>query len=858
MLQLGDKFYSWIHCPPVNKVFSLIIQDEKQRDISSQVTSEAVAFAVRNEPPNSNRNYQPKYSHLKCDRCNLAGHTAENCCQHLKCDHCGYKGHTIDICRKLKRENVQGDRKGFSNSLSRANHVNSKSDKAETTSSYNLTADQYHDLLELINRTKSVSVANQVSTMNNISGIAPKYLTYGKNIIWIFDTGATDHMTCSSQFFTTSSPVTNRYVYLPNHALAQVTHIGTIHFSKSLILYNVLCVPSFELNLISVAKLNQTSSCHATFTNNLCFVQDQHSGKTIGTGIEEAGLYYLDTSKFAGCSSFAAMVTSTNPHLWHQRLGHPSNKSMHAISLCSELVKFRSISDCSICPLAKQTRKPFSTSSINTKSCFELIHVDIWGGYHVSTLQGAKYFLTIVDDFSRCTWVYLLHTKSEARKYLLTFINLVETQFESHIKIIRSDNGLEFSIPNTYHDKGIIHQTSCVSTPQQNGVVERKHRHLLNVARALLFQANLPKTFWGDAILTATYLINRTATVILQGKTPFEVLFHKPPTYHHLRVFGCLCFASNHHHKPSKFDTRSVHCIFLGYPYGTKGYRVYDLATGKIFISRDVMFHEHIFPYTSAATLSNPLTHQVPITTTVRHVAMPFFPSPTPLLLDDQQQTPPIVAPTTAPLEAIIPTTTSTSDAATSDSTTLTLPEAPHNTPLPAPIPKRKIQAPSYLQQYHVEVSLPTRSLPSSHSVLAAPKGIPHPLSQVLNYDRLSAAHRVFTTCISIVKEPTSFYQAVKDPKWRLAMDEELSALHDNNTWSLQDLPPNKNPVGCKWIYKIKFNPDGTVERYKARLVAKGYNQVEGFNYRETFAPVAKLVTVRLLLVVASSMNWHL
>ncbi|XP_039685495.1 uncharacterized protein [Medicago truncatula] len=156
--------------PPVNKVFSLIIQDEKQRDISSQVTSEAVAFAVRNEPPNFNKNYQPKYPHLKCDRCNLAGHTAENCRQHLKCDHCGYKGHTIDICRKLKRENVQGDRKGFSNSLSRANHVNSKSDKAETTSSYNLTADQYHDLLELINRTKSVSVANQVSTMNNLSG----------------------------------------------------------------------------------------------------------------------------------------------------------------------------------------------------------------------------------------------------------------------------------------------------------------------------------------------------------------------------------------------------------------------------------------------------------------------------------------------------------------------------------------------------------------------------------------------------------------------------------------------------------------------------------------------------------------
>jgi len=301
---------------------------------------------------------------------------------------------------------------------------------------------------------------------------------------------------------------------------------------------------------------------------------------------------------------------------------------------------------------------------------------------------------------------------------------------------------------------------------------------------------------------------------ILQGKTPFEVLFHKPPTYHQLRVFGCLCFASNHHHKPSNFDTRSLRCIFLGYPYGTKGYRVYDLATGKIFISRDVIFHEHIFPYTSAATLPNPLTHQVPITTIVPHVVMPSFPSPTPLVSDDQQQTTHIVVPTTGPPETIISTTTPTSDAATSDSATITLPKAPHNTPLPAPMPKRKIQAPSYLQQYHVEVSLPTRSLPSSHSVLATPKGILHPLSNVLNYDRLSFVHRAFTTFISAVKKPTSFHQAVKDPKWRLAMDEELYAL--------QDLPPNKNPVGCKWIYKIKFNPDGTVERYKARLVAKG------------------------------------
>ena len=146
-------------------------------------------------------------------------------------------------------------------------------------------------------------------------------------------------------------------------------------------------------------------------------------------------------------------------------------------------------------------------------------------------------------------------------------------------------------------------------------------------------------------------------------------------------------------------------------------------------------------------------------------------------------------------------------------------------------------------------------SLSSSHSMLTVVTGIPHPLPHVLTYDRLFPIHWSFTTSISTVKKPTSFTQSVKDPKWCLAIDEELRVLHDNDIWSLQPLPLNKKLVGCKWVYKIKFNLDGTVQRYKAHLVAKGYSQIEGFDYRETFAPVVKLVTICLLLAVAYSMN---
>lgn len=231
--------------------------------------------------------------------------------------------------------------------------------------------------------------------------------------------------------------------------------------------------------------------------------------------------------------------------------------------------------------------------------CLELIHVDIWGPMPFVTYGNHKYFLTIVDDFSRCTWLFFL---VNWQKPGCTY-NILQLLFSMSIQKVRSDNGQEFNIPCYFVEKGIIHQTSCVYTPKRNSVVEQKHQHILNVARALKFQSGLPDKFWGDCIMHAVYLINRTPSPVLYESTPLEILFQKLPDYDHLKVFACLCLVGTPAAHRHIFDSRSIKCVFLGFKSGIKGYKLLNLDTQQILFSRDVHFYELEFPYASATSL---------------------------------------------------------------------------------------------------------------------------------------------------------------------------------------------------------------------------------------------------------------
>lgn len=329
------------------------------------------------------------------------------------------------------------------------------------------------------------------------------------------------------------------------------------------------------------------------FTDVNCSIQNKLLLKTIGKVEFIDGIYLLHMPRILSTTLACKATFGT----WHQQLGHPSLARLIALRNTLSFYSKKSHEHCRICSLAKQKRLSFPFVNHVSEHTFDLVHCDVWGPFSTKTHVGHSYFLTLVDDCSRYTWVYLLKHKNEVLHVIPHFFKMIETQFSKRIKVFRSDNAPELSFTEFFASIGTLHQFSCVNTQQQNSVVERKHQQLLNVARALMFQSHVPLTFWDECILTATHLINRTPMVLLSNHAPFTILHERPIDYSLLRVFGCLAYASTSPIHRIKFDSRASPCVFMGYPSGVKGFRLYDVHKKTFFISRDVLFFEDLSPF---------------------------------------------------------------------------------------------------------------------------------------------------------------------------------------------------------------------------------------------------------------------
>jgi hypothetical protein len=315
--------------------------------------------------------------------------------------------------------------------------------------------------------------------------------------------------------------------------------------------------------------------------------------------LNSAKLYVLRGSTLHGSVSAAAAVTNAEPsktNLWHMRLGHMSKLGMtelmkrNLLNGCtSSSMKF-----CEYCIFGKHKRVKFNTSVHTTKGILDYVHADLWGPSRKPSLGGAHYMLTIIDDYSRKVWPYFLKNKDDTFAAFKNWKVMIERQTDRKVKLLRTDNGGEFCSDafNDYcRQEGIVRHHTIPYTPQQNGVAERMNRTIISKARCMLSNARMSRHFWAEAANTACYLINRSPSIPLDKKTPIEVWSGTPADYSQLKVFGCTAYA---HVDNGKLEPRAIKCLFLGYGSGVKGYKLWNLETGKTFMSRSVVFNESV------------------------------------------------------------------------------------------------------------------------------------------------------------------------------------------------------------------------------------------------------------------------
>ncbi|PKU70484.1 Retrovirus-related Pol polyprotein from transposon TNT 1-94 [Dendrobium catenatum] len=419
---------------------------------------------------------------------------------------------------------------------------------------------------------------------------------------WFLDSGASSHLTTDqSQLSVTEPYYGNSQVILGNGQSLPIQNTGKGLLptpTGKLCLNKIHHVPNLSFNLLSVHQLTTDNNCVVYFSSHGYQIKDSKTHRLLLQGPCHNGLYRVP-SKVRN-QHLALLSAEIIPDLWHSRLGHPASPVLQQLARTNSTICTSTHNNCNTCCLAKSRRLPFTTSTSKTTALFQIVHSDVWGPSPIASIQGYRYFVSFIDDFSKYCWIFPMFQKSEVTKLFVLFHKFINCQFSINTKTIRTDGGGEYannSFTNYCRQWGIHHQFTCPYTPQQNGVAERKNRHILEAVRSLLIHSHAPSQLWADALHTAIYLINRLPTSTLNNNTPFQQLYNHPPAYSHMKIFRCLCYPWLRPYVHSKLTPLSRPCIFIGYALNQKGYRCMDIATRKVYTSRHVVFNESVFPF---------------------------------------------------------------------------------------------------------------------------------------------------------------------------------------------------------------------------------------------------------------------
>jgi transposase InsO family protein len=417
---------------------------------------------------------------------------------------------------------------------------------------------------------------------------------------WLIDSGASKHMTrqrnilscISENKFSQKVTLGHDYQY-PIKGVGESNH--KLNSRNSLKMKDVLYVPGLKKNLLSISALEKKGFKVAFIDGEvLMWAKGETLNEAIIIGNEENGLY-----KLKGHSEAAMTHAIENScELWHRRLAHINNKALPYI--CKAITGLPELKGdhkgvCNGCAQGKNIKNPFPKRNNKTEGVLELIHSDVCGPMPSSSISGYVYYVSFIDDYSRKTWIYFLKTKDEVFNKFKEFKALIENLSEKKIKILRSDNGEEYTskeFVNFGKDVGIKRELTTPYNPQQNGVAEWKNITILEVVKTMIHDQDLPMCLWAKAAMAAIYVRNQVSHSALGLKTPEEMFTGKKPEVSHLKIFGYPVFIHIPKEKRNKLDPLGKKGIFVGYCEVSKVFRIYIPGQHHIEINRDVTFDE--------------------------------------------------------------------------------------------------------------------------------------------------------------------------------------------------------------------------------------------------------------------------
>nr|GAT43152.1 predicted protein [Mycena chlorophos] len=777
------------------------------------------------------------------------------------CDWCEKGGHTTSACRSLARAKT----------ARRNNSQQNKDAKAPQTQSASIAVTEF---------------AGNASRSVPLNPSSPLLAEAGAD--WNTDTGATSHMTPHRRWFATYEP--HRVpIRLADNKIVYSAGVGSVRFQplvdgaleQMVEFERVLHVPDLRSNLLSVLYLTRQKRFIVTIARDL--LTFRRDGKTLFTAsINEHNTAYLDGYTVPAVEQHvhAATTLPLTVSLWHRRLGHIGMDYVKMLKSRDLVLGMQITSSqppdpiCEPCLAGKQHRGPIPKhAEFRATQPLELVHVDLKGPLPVRSREGYQYWTTFIDDYRRVWVTFKLKKKSEFFKAMCVYKVFAEKYTGYPLKALREDKGGEFvshEMRRFCQEHGIRREHTVRNEPHQNGVAEIGNRVMLEHVTAMLSEANLPPSFWGYAADCFTYLHNRSPTAANPDMSLPYSSWNKgrKPNLSNLRVFGCTAYVNVQKNERRGIASHTKKCIFLGYPQEYKGWIFWHPETKKELIRDRADFDERYFP-----GLRQSIPNAKPDVLTSLYVPDDVVDA------EEHGGKEPEAAPLppTSPQAQASPPASRPESPFGGNSPLTTPPETP---PPPRRVYHRRTEAerlrdaiPPFLRLDEnprdlASYDIPTQDddeIPVEAAQVVAEEIPESAFSAGMEYVYTAQEYLTIPEAFEFVHaalaasahdtEPRTYAEAMRRPdsdRYHQAACEEIEALIANGTFELVKLPEGRKVIGSRWVFKVKRNADGTIERYKGRVVAMGNHQRPGLDFDDTFAPTPKWSALRAILAIAA------